>query len=139
MNKSSLREESGSMIYDWRPDLAPKIVTRILHDHSALQKHRLEDRSRIRRAVEILLAHLGSAIRLARPQAFADYLADTDALPSAINRGSLDRVMVLKQMRDSLTHYTPEMRARLARGFIQLALSRCAVRGNYHHPRRHAA
>ena len=135
MSKPDVRENSGTMMYDWRPDLAPTIANRVLHDHAVPHK---AGRARVRRAVETMLAHLGRAIRLARPEAFADYMIDSDALPSIVNHGDLNRVTVLKQMRESLASYLPELRARLARGFIQLALSRCAIRGIHHRSRRRA-
>jgi len=121
----NLREETGSTIYDWRPELASIIATRLQERHPALRRRcGLENHARLREAVESLLAQLSRAMRLERPELFAYVVSDRDALSAIVSLSLVDGGTVLGQVRDTLQQYLPGPRGKLASEYIRFAQTR---------------
>ena len=111
MNMLDFHEKPGSAVYDWRPELASTITTRLYEQHPVLHRHcGRKEHMRARQAVESLLAHLSTAMRLEQPKSFADVVAHGDALSVITSLSMVDRGTALRQIHNTVKGSLPGLR-----------------------------
>jgi hypothetical protein len=125
MATTDLHHETATTIQEWRSGLGLMVTTRLYENHPDLRR-RFGEAGRIvfRQTVETLLAHLESATLRGRPELFADYVTDDDAVPANIGLNAADLGTTLEQMRDTLRHHLPGPRGELAYEYVELGLAR---------------
>ena len=125
MAANNLNHETGTAIHDWRSDLATIITTRLSNSYHAMRRRASgKDYENFRRAIGVLLTHLTPAIENGRPESFAEFVSNGDALSTALGLSTADFRIVLEQVRRTLKQHLPGQQGVMASEYIGFALAK---------------